>query len=64
MKAGNESEFNKLRAAYCAGIVPAWRDTDMKSAERIMQLLIEQGDTELTGAKTTFDPKLFHVQRA
>ena len=64
MKAGNDAEFAKLRAAYCAGIVPAWREADMKSAERIMQLLIEQGDTELVGAKTTFDPKLVHVQRA
>lgn len=64
MKAGSDAEFAKLRNAYCAGIVPPWRDADMKSAEKIMQLLIEQGDTELAGAKTKFDPKLFHVASA
>lgn len=64
LKAGNDAEFIALRSAYRAGIVPAWRDGDTASAERIMQLLIEQGDTELVGAKTKFDPKLFHVPRA
>jgi NitT/TauT family transport system substrate-binding protein len=64
MKTTSESEFKALQSAYRAGIVPAWRDTDMKSAQTLMQLLIESGDSELVGAATKFDPKLFHVASA
>ena len=64
VRAGSDPEFAAVRSAYRAGIVPAWRDADMKSAEKLMQLLIESGDSELTGAGTKFDPKLFHVANA
>jgi len=61
MKAQSDTEANALRAAYVSGIAAPWRDADMKSAEKIMGLLIEAGDTEFIGAGTKFDPKLFHV---
>jgi NitT/TauT family transport system substrate-binding protein len=64
MKTTNEAEFKALQAAYRAGIVPPWRDADMNSAQTLMQLLIESGDSELVGATTKFDPKLFHVATA
>lgn len=64
VKAANDIEFAAVRQAYCSGIVPAWRDADMKSAEKLMQLLVSSGDSELAGAGTRFDPKLFHVANA
>jgi NitT/TauT family transport system substrate-binding protein len=64
MKAVNDAEFTALKAAYLSGVPTPWRETDMGSAAKIMQLLIEAGDTEFIGAKTTFDPKLFHVANA
>jgi NitT/TauT family transport system substrate-binding protein len=60
-KAANDSELAALRQSYISGIVNEWTAGDMASAEKIMQLLVEAGDTELVGAKTRFDPKLFHV---
>ena len=64
MKASSDAEFTALKAAYVSGITSPWREADMASAAKIMQLLIEAGDTEFVGAKTTFDPKLFHVANA
>jgi NitT/TauT family transport system substrate-binding protein len=64
MKTASEPEFVAMRAAYRSGIVSPWREADRWSAEKLMQILIETGDTELVGAKTTFDPKLFHVSGA
>ena len=61
MKVSSDAEFLALRDAYRAGIAGDWSAADMKSAEKLMQLLIEQGDSELTGSATRFDPKLFHV---
>lgn len=61
IKADDESEFAAVRAAYRAGIAGPWNDADMKSAETLMQILVAAGDQELIGAKTKFDPKLFHV---
>jgi NitT/TauT family transport system substrate-binding protein len=60
-KATSESELAGLRDAYRSGISPPWREADMRSAEKIMDLLISAGDTEFVGAATKFDPKLFHV---
>jgi NitT/TauT family transport system substrate-binding protein len=64
MKASNDIEFAAMRSAYRAGIVGPWREADMRSAEKIMGLLVEAGDAEFVGAKTKFDPKLFHVANA
>ncbi len=64
MKAINDAEFEGLKAAYRAGIVKPWSPADMASAETIMKLLVEGGDTELVGAGTRFDPQLFHAAKA
>lgn len=64
MKAASDAEATALRAAYTSGIAGSWSSADMKSAEKIMSLLIEAGDTEFVGAGTKFDPKLFHVASA
>ncbi len=61
MKASSDAEFASLRAAYRAGIPNGWSDGDMKSAEKIMSILVESGDSELVGNGTRFDPKLFHT---
>ena len=64
LKASSDDEAKALRAAYTSGISPSWSSGDMKSADKIMSLLIEAGDTEFVGAGTKFDPKLFHVANA
>lgn len=64
MKTSNDIEFAAMRTAYRSGIVQPWREADMKSAEKLMGILIESGDSELTGSGTKFDPKLFHVANA
>lgn len=61
LKASSEPEFKALMAGYRSGITGPWSDGDMASAEKIMQLLIAGGDTDLATSGTTFDPKLFHV---
>lgn len=61
VKATNDKEFAALKAGYLAGIPRSWSEADMKSAEKIMGLLVEGGDTELVGNGTRFDPKLFHT---
>ncbi len=60
-KATSPAELVALRAAYTSGIPGDWTPADGASAQKIMDLLIAAGDTELVGAKTKFDPKLFHV---
>jgi NitT/TauT family transport system substrate-binding protein len=64
MKPQNDAEFDGLRAAYRSGIVKPWSSADMASAATVMRLLVENGDTELVGAGTKFDPKLFHAAKA
>lgn len=64
MKAASDAEANALRAAYISGIASPWTGADMNSADKILKLLIEAGDTEFVGAGTKFDPKLFHVANA
>ncbi|MEQ1578132.1 MAG: ABC transporter substrate-binding protein [Hyphomicrobium sp.] len=64
MKTANDNEFQALREGYRQGIPGPWRDADMRSAEKIMNLLIESGDTDLVGNGTRFDTKLFHTAGA
>ena len=64
MKAASDSEFAALRDGYRHGIPGPWRDAEMRSAEKIMKLLMESGDTDLVGNGTRFDPKLFHAAGA
>jgi NitT/TauT family transport system substrate-binding protein len=60
IKASSDAEFAALVAGYRAGIPGAWSEAQMKSAEKLMSLLVSGGDTELVGNGTRFDPKLFH----
>lgn len=64
MKASNDAEFDGLKAAYRAGISGPWTPADTLSAEKILSILIENGDTSLVGAKTKFDSQLFHAAKA
>jgi NitT/TauT family transport system substrate-binding protein len=64
MKAANDAEFAALRDGYRKGIPGPWRDAEMRSAEKIMSILVESGDTELVGNGTRFDSKLFHAAGA
>lgn len=64
MKAATEGEFAALREGYRKGIPGPWRDAEMRSAEKIMSILVESGDTDLVGNGTRFDPKLFHTAGA
>ncbi len=61
MNAANDKEFAALRAGYRAGIRGYWSEADMKSAEKIMAILVAGGDEELVGKGTRFDPKAFHA---
>jgi NitT/TauT family transport system substrate-binding protein len=61
MNAANDAEFEALKAGYRSGIPGPWRDAEMKSAEKIMGILVEGGDNELVGNGTRFDTKLFHA---
>ena len=60
LKAASDAEFAALVAGYRSGIPGPWSNAEMKSAEKLMALLAEGGDTELVGNGTRFDPKLFH----
>lgn len=60
VKPGSDDEFKSLIAAYRAGIPKPWGPAELKSAERLMQVLVEAGDAELMGHGTQFDAKLFH----
>ena len=64
VKAADDREFEALKAGYRSGVRGSWSDGDMVSAEKIMTILQESGDTELVGHGTRFDPKLFHAHGA
>lgn len=64
MKAADDKEFAALIAGYRSGVRGPWSEADMRSAEKIMAILQESGDTELVGHGTRFDPKLFHTPGA
>jgi NitT/TauT family transport system substrate-binding protein len=64
MKAADDKEFEALKAGYRAGIRGYWSEADMKSAEKIMSILLVSGDAELAGKGTRFDPKAFYAPGA
>lgn len=59
VKPDTDEEFAALKAYYRSGIPGPWQEAETKSAEKLMTLLTELGDTELIGNGTRFDPKLF-----
>jgi NitT/TauT family transport system substrate-binding protein len=64
MKAADDKEFEALKAGYRSGIRGYWSEADMKSAEKIMDILLASGDAELAGKGTRFDPKAFYAPGA
>jgi NitT/TauT family transport system substrate-binding protein len=64
MKAADDKEFAALKAGYRDGIRGDWSAADMKSAEKIMDILLSAGDAELAGKGTRFDPKAFYAPGA
>ncbi|MDX2309631.1 MAG: ABC transporter substrate-binding protein [Hyphomicrobium sp.] len=64
MKANDPKEFELLKAGYRSGVRGAWSSADMASAEKIMTILLESGDTDLAKNGTRFDPDLFYTAGA
>lgn len=60
VKPADDGEFEAIIAAYRAGIPEPWGPKEVESAKKLMDVLIEAGDTELMGFGTKFDPQLFH----
>jgi len=61
VKPANDAEFAAIKAYYRAGIPQPWTGAETRSAEKLTQLLLAAGSTELMGGDTRFDPKLFHA---
>jgi NitT/TauT family transport system substrate-binding protein len=60
VKPASDGEFRSIIASYRSGIPKPFGDAEVKSAQKLMQVLVETGDAELMGHGTEFDPKLFH----
>ncbi|MGL4397065.1 MAG: ABC transporter substrate-binding protein [Hyphomicrobium sp.] len=61
VKPNSDEEFIAIRDYFRSGIVGGWTAQHTASAEKLTQMLIDLGDTELIGDGTRFDPKIFHV---
>ncbi len=61
VKPENDAEFAAIKAYYRAGIPSPWTGAETQSAEKLTQVLIGVGASELMGGDTRFDPKLFHA---
>lgn len=62
VKPASDAEFAALKQAFRAGITQPWGAAETQSAQKLTDLLIELGDTELVGDGTRFDPNLFYTQ--
>lgn len=60
VKPETDDVFRAIIAAYRAGIPGAWGPAELASAQKLMEILVAEGDAELMGHGTQFDPKLFH----
>lgn len=60
MKVESEGEFAALRKSYRDGIPEAWSDEMTRSADKLLNLLLQSGEASLAGSNTKFDAKLFH----
>lgn len=60
IKPASDGELAALKEAYREGIPPPWGEAELRSAEKLMQVLVGAGDKELVGEGTVFDAKLFH----
>ncbi len=61
VKPENDLEFAAIKAYYRAGIPAPWTGAETKSAEKLTQVLVGVGGSQLLGNDTQFDPKLFHA---
>ena len=61
VKPENDAEFAAIKAYYRAGIPAPWTGAETKSAEKLTQVLVGVGGSQLLGNDTQFDPKLFHA---
>lgn len=61
VKPSSDTELAAIKAFYRGGIPGPWRAAETKSAERLVQVLIEVGDKDLVGVTTRFDANLFHT---
>ncbi len=60
IKPASDAELIAIRDYYRSGITGSWGAADTAAAEKLTNLLIELGDTELVGDGTHFDQNLFH----
>ncbi len=59
MKAQTDAEYFALKAYFRAGIPKPWSVAHTEAAQKLFNLMAEQGGKELIGSGTTFDAKLF-----
>lgn len=59
MKAQSDAEYFALKAYFRAGIPKPWSAAHTEAAQKLFNLMAEQGGRELIGSGTTFDAKLF-----
>lgn len=62
IRAASDKELAAIKAHFRAGITAPWNSEATQAAEKLTQLLIDLGDTELVGNGTRFDPNLFYTQ--
>lgn len=60
VKPASDAEFKSIIASYRAGVPGPWGEGEMRSAKKLMSVLVEAGDAELMGNGTRFDAELFH----
>ncbi len=61
VKPQSDAEMASIIAHYRAGVPKSFGDAEIKSAERLMDILVKSGDAELLGQGTSFDSKLFRT---
>lgn len=61
IKPASDAELTAIKDYYRSGITGPWGAADTAAAEKLTNLLIELGDTELVGDGTHFDQNLFHT---
>ena len=61
IKPASDAELVAIRDYYRSGITGSWGEAETAAAEKLTNLLIELGDTELVGDGTHFDQNLFHT---
>jgi NitT/TauT family transport system substrate-binding protein len=63
MQAANDTEFERLRDYFRAGIPGSWDEAETRAAERLFAILADIGGPALVGPRARFDPALFRSFR-